>query len=371
VAGKLLVLDTIFFLMLLILPPFLYPEVRYYKSNDIGMKLKEIREEDVDEYDYILLVEETTDMETRDLLSDNGIIKRWEYSLYNNRNVREERKFNGDTLESIYYYDRRGRLVEEHLYSGDLLTQKIVYFYSENQELDQIKSYDNTGNLLYEEYYEFNRHGMIRRVTRTWSDGRNQVSSFVYGHGQLVEETYSSDGEMTISRYDETGNLTFIEVWEGDEQVREKMFFYNKTDESLLSTLEKDLSQGIETESRFNTEGWLIEETVSKDDKTVYKQVYTYDNEGRKATMKKTSDRGLEEWSFYYDSEGDLNREEYYNRGMLERRTVYTSDNSYYEELYRYGELLIRVYYEDEAKIREEFIDDGEVIKVKDLEASE
>jgi hypothetical protein len=51
----------------------------------------------------------------------------------------------------------------------------------------------------------------------------------------------------------------------------------------------------------------------------------------------------------------------------LEKRTFYTSDNTYYEELFRYGELLIRVYYEDEAKIKEEFVKNGEVIRVNNL----
>lgn len=369
--GKLTSFISMFLLILFFITGSLYPDTRYYESNDIGMKLKEISEEDIRKYKYVLFVEETEEMEKKSLYSEKELIKRWELSLYNTRNVREERTYSGETLESVRYYDRRGRLTEEDLYSEDLITQKTVFFYRENQELYQTKTFDNKGYLLYYEDYEFNRHGMIRRVKRTWGDGRIQVSSFIYGKGQLVEEVYSSDKEMTISRFDESGRLKLIEVWKEGELLKDKTFFYNKKDGLLVSTLEKNLVGGLETQNLYDKEGRLSKEIVTKGDVTSYENTYFYDEEGRKSKMKKVSDRGLEEWSFYYNSEGDLNREEYFNRGMLERRTVYTSDNSYYEELFRYGELLIRVYYEDEAKIKEEFIDNGEVIRVKNLEMKE
>lgn len=349
----------------------LFPDTRYYKSNDIGMKLKEISEEEINTYEYILLVEETEEMEIRSLYSESEVVKRWEVSFYNNRNVREERTYSGDALESIHYFNRRGRLTEEHLYSDNLFTKKTMYFYRENQELNQTKTFDNKGYLLYDENYEFNRQGMIRQVKRTWNDGSVQVSSFIYGKGQLIEEVYSLDKEMTISHYDDSGNLNRIEVWKEGELLKSKIFFYNKEDGALVSTLEKDITGGIETDSYYNKEGRLNKEIVKKGDVMWFENTYFYDDEGRERSMKKISDRGLEEWSFYYNSEGDLNREEYFNRGVLEKRTIYTDDNSYYEELFRYGELLIRVYYQDDAKVKEEFIDNGEVIRTKSLENEE
>ena len=131
------------------------------------------------------------------------------------------------------------------------------------------------------------------------------------------------------------------------------------------------MAGGFETEKKYNTEERLSKEIITKSNKTISETTYFYDDEGRKIKMNKVSDKGLEEWAFYYDSEGDLDREEYYQRGILEKRTVYTNDNSYYEELFRYGELLIRVFYEDDVKIKEEFLENGKVIKVKTAENEE
>ncbi|MBN2531544.1 MAG: hypothetical protein JXB88_01565 [Spirochaetales bacterium] len=359
-----------FFLMVFITHIPLYTDIRYYQSNDIGMKVKEISEEDIDRYEYVLKVEETFEMEKKSLFSEMELIKRWDISLYNNQNIREERAYDKETLESVHYFDRRGRIIEERLYSGDILTQKTVYFYGANQELLQTKTFNSEGLLLYSENYEFNRNGMIRKLNRIWSDGPVQTSSFIYSRGQLIEEIYSSDKEMTISRFDESGKRDFMEVWKEGVLLGTKSFFYNKKDGSLISTHEKDITGGFETDNQYKEER-LEKEIVTKGDVTLYVITYFYDKEGRRSKMEKVSDRGLEEWSFYYKSNGDLDKEEYFNRGILEKRTVYTSDSSYYEELFRSGELLIRVFYEDEAKIKEEYLDKGVVIKVKNLEARE
>jgi len=332
------------------------------------MKIKLITQEDVHLYEYVLEVETGKEIEIRKLYEGEGLIKRWELSLYNNRNVREEKEFNKDNLSSLRYFDRRGRIVEEHLYSEGLFSKKILYFYNENQRLYQTKTFDDKGTLLYSENYEFNSQGMIRRVKRTWSDGQTQVSSFIYGKGRLIEEVYSSETEMTISRFDDTGRLKEMEIWKDNKPAGNITYFYNSERGYLEVKIDKNLIEGIETDSRYNEKEYLITETVTKAETKISESTYVYDDEGRKVKMKKVSDRGLEEWTFYYDSEGDLNREEYYNRGLLERRVFYTGDNSYYEELFREGKLLIRVYYEDETKVKEEFINNGEVIKVKVLE---
>ncbi|MBN2444950.1 MAG: hypothetical protein JXJ04_26585 [Spirochaetales bacterium] len=355
---------SILFLFFLIYP--LYPDIRYYKSNDIGMKLKQITLEEISSFEYVLSVEDTTEPEERKLYSKNELVKRWELSFYNNKNKREEREFDKETLTNLRYYDRRGRLVEEQLYSEKQAFNKIIYTYGENQQLFQAKAYNNEQVLIYSENYDFNQQGMIRKVKRLWTDGRFQTSSFVYGQGRLIEEVFSTNEGMTISRYNKKDKLSNSEVWKDEALIKKTFFTYNE-EGSLLSSLEKDLVGGLETEDRYNEEGRLQKEIVTKNNVKIIEDSYFYNNEGRKSKMNRISDRGLEEWAFYYNPEGELNREEYSQRGVLEKRTIYTSDNSYYEELFRYGELLVRVYYEDETKVKEEFLENGEVIRVNSL----
>ena len=84
----------------------------------------------------------------------------------------------------------------------------------------------------------------------------------------------------------------------------------------------------------------------------------------------KRGPRGIENWLFEYGAEGELVREEYRARGSLERITLYSTQEGEglrVEELYREGRLFMRVRYRSDQKVREEFLQDGEVVRVREF----
>ena len=67
---------------------------------------------------------------------------------------------------------------------------------------------------------------------------------------------------------------------------------------------------------------------------------------------------------FYrYDENGEVEREDYYLKGALERSRVYAASDTWYEEIYRSGEVFLRITYQEGQKVKEEFISEGEVVR--------
>ena len=74
---------------------------------------------------------------------------------------------------------------------------------------------------------------------------------------------------------------------------------------------------------------------------------------------------------FDYSPENTLRREEYRIRGALERITTYSTDggeSSRIEELYREGQVFMRIYFEAEEKVKEEFLRGGEVVRERQFQ---
>jgi hypothetical protein len=338
-------------------------EIHFYKSNDIGMKLEEILEERMNEFSYILKVESSGEMELRSLFSGEKEVKRWELAFYSNMNIKEERAFVEDLMDNVKYYDRKGRPVEEQVYSDGSLLYKTFYYYSEKQAVSRSETFDSEGALLYREEYELSTKGILRRIKRTWNDGKVHISSFIYSKGKLITEFFKTGDELTISWYNEMGKLERLEVWRDDTLIRKKSLMYSREEGTLTETQEEDLLSGLSYTISFNKEGQMSRQVVKKADNVVEEYNYAYDNEGRQSKTERKSDDGLEEWIFSYNTKSELIKEEYYKKGVIEKQTIYTDASSYVEELFRKGELVIRVHYDDGEKVKEEFLNGGKVIR--------
>ncbi|MBN1698280.1 MAG: hypothetical protein JW881_12270 [Spirochaetales bacterium] len=338
-------------------------EIRFFRSNDIGMKFEEIDERNISGFSYILEVEKSGETETRRLFSGEKEVKRWELAFYNNMNIREERTFIDNKTDTIKLFDRKGRPTEEQVFSDASMVQKTRYFYSEGQTMNRSETYDPEGGLLYHEEYEYSEKGKLRNVRRTRKDGNTDVSSYIYGEGRLVSEVFESGNEIKIVWFNSSGMINRSEVWRDDKLIRKKILTYSGTEGILTETQEEDLLEGLSYTIFFNKEGKMRKQVVKKKDKVVEELIYSYDNEGRQSKTERKSGNGLEEWIFSYNTKNELVREEYYRKGVIEKQTIYSDEVSYVEELFRKGELAIRIHYDDGEKVKEEFIDGGKVIR--------
>lgn len=86
---------------------------------------------------------------------------------------------------------------------------------------------------------------------------------------------------------------------------------------------------------------------------------YEYDEKGKVTTKTRRSSEGLEAWKYSYADSGDLSREEYFQRGIRVKVTLYGEGKLRTEELYREGELFLKVFYDGDIRLREEVYANG------------
>jgi len=336
--------------------------VQYYISNDLGMALERIGWYRREEFPYILLVRTEESRETRTLLYQGQEVQRWEYE------EDEQRIYRDSQLEQRRRFDKGNRLIEDHLYTDGSLTQRTLYYYSPDL-LQRTETFAGDGRLLYRDFYSLSPDGQLRRVTR--EDGRGD-QRFALGDGAraVAEERYGNSREQRINRYDRDGRLAEREYWTEGQLLERERFQYRDEGEALSSSRLEELSLERATFRSYDDEGRLIRTEVSEGGQQIEQTVHVRDARGRIVETTRRGPRGIENWLFEYDEE-ELVREEYRTRGSLERITLYSGQGEErirVQELYREGQAFMRVHYRSEQKIREEFLSNGEVVRVREFE---
>ena len=337
--------------------------IQYYVSNDLGMALEEIGWYRRDEFPYILMVETAGPRETRTLLHQGEELRRWEYE------AGEQRVYRDSELEQRLRYDERDRLIEEQLYSDGRLDQRTVYHYN-GDVLGRTETFGPDGVLLYRDFYRLSPGGELRRVIREDPEA-DQRLALGDGTRGVTEERYGNSRERRINRYDSQGRLVEREYWyEGQLMERERIQYRGDGGQRLSSTFE-ELSLERITLSSYDEQGRVVRIELSEKGEPTERTVHRRDAEGRIFETTTRGSRGIENWRFEYDPEGQLAREEYRLRGSLEKVTLYSREGEErfrVEELYREGRAFMRVHYRSEQKVREEFLKAGEVVRVREYQ---
>jgi antitoxin component YwqK of YwqJK toxin-antitoxin module len=403
-------LRTALLLLVLVLPPPLsaqsgggqgkalaprFPEAgRYYVSNELGMPLQEIPRERAEEAAYLLVVEPgpgpaprpggappgvagEQPLELRRLLHGGEEIRRWESW------PREQRVYEAEQLSELYRYDAEGRLTEEqHLSEGKLLTRTVLCYLQ--GRLCYADTFDGEGTLQYRVRYQLSPDGALRRVQRQASPEsaggaaveaqgtpaggppEEQWLALSSAGGRVYEERLGSPGQKRVNRYDEEGRLLQSELWQGARLLEQRRFRYRAGEGQIESSelLEPELKRS--TRSLYDEGGRLSSTTVEQDGRQVEQIEYAWNEAGQLVCSTRRAERGLEQWRYLYDEAGTLAREEYSVRGSLEKVTLHGENGARTEELYRDGELSLKVYLEDSRKTREEVYEHGRIVRVRE-----
>ena len=92
-----------------------------------------------------------------------------------------------------------------------------------------------------------------------------------------------------------------------------------------------------------------------------------YNDDSTVSSFQIISDNGLEIWDYSYNKEGRLDKESYHRKGALVRISFFPNERKRVDELYRADEIFLRVTWFDNVKIREEVINNGKIIRVRDF----
>lgn len=365
-----ILLATLAVLAALALPPDLSGQEvpaaaqRIYVSNNLGMPLEEIHPSRREEFDYILVVAREGEVQRRTLFHDGQPVRRWELD------PGEEREYEGGELVQLRRYDEQGRPTEEQSFEKGELSRRTVYHYG-RERLERLDTYGPDGTLLHSDHYRLSAEGELRRVTREQGDaGDGQQLSLSGGEG-ICEERYGNARERRFNRYDTNGRLAEQEYWYGGTLIERQRFQYRGDGEILSSSLLEEPKLERTTRRIYDEQGLPVRIEVEQKGQPVELTVHVRDGQGRILETTRRGSRGIERWLFQYDEEGEALREEYRVRGALESITEYRGQEgqrSRVEELYRDGRPFMRVHYRGEQKVKEEFLREGEVVRVREFQ---
>jgi hypothetical protein len=123
--------------------------------------------------------------------------------------------------------------------------------------------------------------------------------------------------------------------------------------------VEKLPADGGLVERQYDLEGRLVQETKSVKGNVREVLGYEHDKNGNVTLKTRKSSEGLEAWKYSYTDLGRLSSEEYFFRSVRLKVTLYGEGKLRTEEHYRDGELFLKVFYDGDAKLREEVYSNG------------
>lgn len=351
---------TLLFFLLLACATRGFSDELLYRSNDFGMMLQPVARYLRDSSRWILGVTRTDQKEVRRLYDNGKEVRRWE-TTWEKGVRREEREYSRGLLSARRVFDAAGDLVQEESYDAGALRQKSLFTYSGNR-LSRTKNLAPDGSLIASEDYLYATNGTLRQVRSTGPKGDTRLSAYVAGPTGVSEERDSVGDFLSIERYDTQGNLVSRERRSGDDVLDREDFVFRPDSRDLLSSREK-LPRGKVIDRRYDESGRLVSETTTEKGATVDEVSYTRDEKGRVIARNRRSPTGLELWKYILDGDGKVTREAYFRLGGLVKVTVYGQGKERSEEYYKDEELVLKVYFDGDTRLREDVYSGGAIVQ--------
>ncbi len=329
----------------------LFSETELYRSNEIGMTLEQISQYRRDEFEYVLSIEALEEKKTLTLFKNGEEYKKWVKARQGgNQSIVTYFEKKDLISETVYSENRVG---EERFYSEEQLTELHKYHYR-GGALSHIVVSNSEGEILYELHYLHTSSGRLKQVKKVIPEmDTEHVSNYLFSGGNLIEEWHGDEKAGDFFRFTDEGTLLSHEQWSGtaltaiEEQKR-------GGGTAGTVTVSENIDKGIVRYTYRNEEGRVIREKAEKNERLLEEIQFTY--EGENLGYKRRHTPGLlEEWEYVYDG-GELNEVKYSKNGDVKVITVYTSNETYHEDIYRKGKPFLRVFFEDNVKVKEEFI---------------
>ena len=342
----------------------------YFYSNSLAMELDPIS--DLSSMEFVdiewVLEKNSQGNQIKSSLYHYGEIEKSYLNLYSaNGYLEYSSESIGGIIREEMYFNSDGQISQLSIFGEEGSLEQIdEYQYDDNGDLKYIDTIDDKGEIISSLNYSIREDGSLRSLWEINSRSEEHSESWNSFDGSLFMEQRIKDSDKDLVYYNEDNRIERILKFDGDELVYEE--FYQYYSDGTIKQIRKSnyVNHEISLEI-MDTAGQLIRENVMESDILLYTIDYKY-SEQNIIKKEKVGSGIKEKWIYFYENES-LVREDYYNQGVLEqkKKIIDSENNSYIIELYDKGIPFMNLIFEDDIKVREEFLSEGRVIRTREI----
>lgn len=355
----------------------------YYRADRFGTPLEPLDGDPGPGAGFVLAIDTAAEAEAaglqarRRLLQGGETVHEWRRTAAGAGSLEQE--LEAGRMVAERRYDGAGLLLEERRFAatGELHRRDVLRY--RGSSLYQVETYDAAGALLATDSFDRTAAGRLRRFTRipvpdAGGGAAPTLLSLVFGRGQVIEERHGDgDGELIVRSAE--GTEYAREEWAGDRLLAEHRSPPAAAGEPAASTSVDGLA-GIRTETANDAAGRpavvrsYAVSGADAGDRLLEERRFRYHADGSLAALEVAGESGIESYRYTYDAGGRRVREEYRRRGRVVRVTTYPTPEERIDEVYSADDTVVRVFWRNQVRVREELLRDGALIRIHEPASS-
>ncbi|TVR85703.1 MAG: hypothetical protein EA428_15535 [Spirochaetaceae bacterium] len=355
-----------FWLLLGLFFPVTITAQELFRSNAAGMRLEPIAPGERDQHRFVIQLVRNGEAKSERFFEHGELIRETRRLPGPAGTLREEEFSNGD-LVAVRLLDAEERFISEELFSEGTLVERREYRYR-GKVLVEMVIFDAAGELARRDEFHYGPGRELRAVRMVDSAGMTRNAYYSVLEGRLLEEYHEGlHGDIRV-RYDEYGRTVDEVEYRAGARAVSTYYVYDSSADSFASTIrEIDHERDREIVRIYTAGGDILEEAEYHAGVFERGFAYSYANglllerrgRGRSAALQELFD---------YDEDGELQRVQYLRNGQLQRERRYTNAHEYIDVLYRDSAEVLRSYYRDDRRLREEVLQNGQVVRTREFE---
>lgn len=310
-----------------------------YESNILGMKLRQIRSEYDAETEYTLTVVIREGVEVRDLKKKGSLYARTTIKREGSGTTEVTEK--DDLTETVIR--QNGIIVTEQTEKPGEAAERTDYIYSS-------KMLDHTDFFLgdekiYSDKYFYTEEGRLLDVKRTFDGGQNDsLISFIFNDGRVARYWFSDSKQHAYIRFGKKGiSYSELQPAVGPGQTRT----YEESADGGRIEIITDLKSGLKTTLTYDPDGRLIRSVLNSAEGKRVEVSEWFFRSGLLAEMVVRRDLSTERFRYEYSRDNELSKETYSKNGNLVQVTEYEDSANFSEVLYKNGEAVLKINYQN------------------------
>ncbi len=205
--------------------------------------------------------------------------------------------------------------------------------------------------------------GRLRRTVSDYAD-----NFFTFGDSGPLSIISASDENLFLRRYDSLSRVVSETLWDSDMEniIRETEYVYSGSRPAPDRTIEKNIREGIRTETAFSEKGLQTDSSVYdlSSGSLLHTYQWLYDTENRVTEEKVTNaDRTTEKTRFVYTEKCDLPDQFLYENNALVKSIEFSSESDYWDKLFFTDNYEVRSHYVNGVQTEEVILIDGKVLR--------